>query len=245
MSIDVFISVGTTKNPQQEQFIQAIEQLLRDNGLNPRCVGRTDFPSVQPLKFIEQLMHQSSGTVVIALERIHIETGIERRNSEIAKPLSHVNLATPWNQIEAAMAYVIGHPILVIMEQGLRSEGLLEPSYDWYIQSVDIDTATLHSRQFGGVLADWKKRVEDYHTAQAQKATERSLTLNPETLTVGQIVGSLKPAQLWALIGTLVGALAAIAISAYKLGTLSSPKTGQLVEPHATIVKLGTQQRIQ
>lgn len=169
MAIDVFISVGSTSKPEQEAFIQAVEQFLRDSGLNPRCVGRTDFSSVQPLKFIEQIMSQCSGTVVIALERIHIQDGLEKRGGEAEKLLSNVNMSTVWNQIEAGMAYLLGHPLLVIVERGLRKEGLLEPGYDWYIQSVDIDTSILHSREFAGVFADWKRRVDDFHANGGKK----------------------------------------------------------------------------
>lgn len=222
MAIDVFISVGITNKPEQEAFIQAVEQFLRDNELNPRCVGRTDFSSVQPLKFIEQIMSQCSGTVVIALERIHIQNGLEKRGSDAEKVLSNVNISTVWNQIEAGMAYLLGHPLLVIVERGLRKEGLLEPGYDWYIQSVDIDTSTLHSREFAGVFADWKRRVEDFHTNKDKKKINSQAAIEPEKLTVGQIFGALKPAQLWAIVGTLMGALTAVAVSAYKLGTLSS-----------------------
>lgn len=221
MTIDVFISVGSTKKPEQEAFIQAVEQFLRDNGLNPRCVGRTDFSSVQPLKFIEQIMSQCSGTVIIALERIHIQNGLEKRGSNAEKLLSNVNISTVWNQIEAGMAYLLGHPLLVIVERGLRTEGLLEPGYDWYIQSVDINNSTLHSREFAGVFADWKRRVEEFHTNKDKKKLSSQAAIDPEKLTVSQIFGALKPAQLWAIVGTLVGALTAVSVSAYKLGTLS------------------------
>lgn len=143
MSIDVFISVGRNSKPEHEKFISEIEQFLRNNGINPRAVGRTDFSSIQPLKFIEKVMNECSGTVVIAFERIHIDQGFEKRSTNAEKPLSNVNITTVWNQIEPAMAYVLGHPLLVIVENGIRSEGLLEVGYDWYVQWVDIEASAL------------------------------------------------------------------------------------------------------
>lgn len=222
MAIDVFISVGSTKKPEQEEFIQAVEQFLRDNGLNPRCVGRTDFSSVQPLKFIEKIMGQCSGTVIIALERIHIQNGLEKRGSEAEKVLTDVNVSTVWNQIEAGMAYLLGHPLLVVVERGLRKEGLLEPGYDWYIQSVDLGDSTLHSREFAGVFADWKRRVDEFYENKDKRSSSSPGVIDPEKLTIGQILGALKPAQLWTIIGTLAAALTTIAVSAYKLGALST-----------------------
>jgi hypothetical protein len=89
MSIDVFVSVGSNSKPEYEKFISEIEQFLRDNGLNPRAVGRTDFSAIQPLKFIEQVMNECSGTVVIAFERIHLEQGFEKRGSNVEKPFHY------------------------------------------------------------------------------------------------------------------------------------------------------------
>ncbi len=163
MTIDVFISVGRTATPEQEAFVSAVEAYLQENGLNPRALGRSDFSSLQPLKFIEQVMNECSGTVVLAFERIHVVEGVELDGSEDEKPLVNAKVPTVWNQIEAAMAYVLKQPLLVIVEKGLRNEGLLEFGYDWYVQWVKIDPAIVEGREFMGVFEDWKKRVITYH----------------------------------------------------------------------------------
>ncbi len=66
------------------------------------------------------------------------------------------------------MAYVLGHPLLVIVENGARDEGLLETGYDWYVQRVDLDPATFGKKQFIGVFADWKRRVGGHRDAATQ-----------------------------------------------------------------------------
>jgi hypothetical protein len=223
MSIDVFVSVGiNSKRPEYEKFISEVEQFLRDNGLNPRTVGRSDFSSGQPLKLIEQVMNECSGTIVIAFERIHIEKGLDKRGSSAENLLSNVNIPTVWNQIEPSMAYVLGHPLLVIVQNGLRSEGLLETGYDWYVQWVDIDNSTLQKREFLGVFANWKKRVEEYKSNDKKTVGNKSIFIDPQQLTIAQIISSMKPTQLWAIIATLVTAIAAIAVAAYKIGTINT-----------------------
>lgn len=163
MTIDVFISVGRTATPEQEAFVSAVEEYLRANGLNPRALGRSDFSSLQPLKFIEQVMNDCSGTVVLAFERIHVFEGVELEGGADEKQIIDAKVPTIWNQIEAAMAYVLKQPLLVIVEKGLRNEGLLEFGYDWYVQWVNVDPAIVEGREFVGVFADWKKRVITYH----------------------------------------------------------------------------------
>jgi hypothetical protein len=216
MTTNIFVSVGRASTPEQEKFVSAIEQYLRDNGFEPRIVGRTVFSSLQPLKFIEQLMHECSGTIVIAFERVYIHEGIEKRGGENEKVMRDAKLPTVWNQIEAAMAYVLGHPLLVIIENGIRSEGLLETGYDWYMQSVKLDASTLNTREFGGVFGDWKNRVESFQKAQIKKPQ----TIETEKLSISQLLGSLKLAQLWTVIIALIGAISAIATAAFKLGTI-------------------------
>ena len=68
-------------------------------------------------------MQECVGTVIIAYERIHLATAVEKRGSPKEKPLDGLNLPTVWNQIEATMAYTLGHPLLVLVEKGLKYEG--------------------------------------------------------------------------------------------------------------------------
>jgi hypothetical protein len=216
---EIFLSVGKTSTPQQEAFVTAIEKHLQVNGRFPKTVGRSAFSSDQPLRLVADLMKQCSGTVIIAFERTYIESGIERRGSADEKTLSKTPLPTVWNQIEAAMAYTHRHPLLVIVEQGLRSEGLLEKGYDWYVQSCTLDESVLGGAEFAGEFADWKRRVENYLVQGPVTDSENQSTPTaPEKLTLGEILKALTVAQLWAIISGLGVLLAAVATTAFKLG---------------------------
>ncbi len=119
---------------------------------------------------------------------------------------------TVWNQIEAAMAYTRGLPLLIIMEKGLQSEGLLERGYDWYVQWVEPTASALTTLEFNGVLSSWKQKV-------AQRAASSPVVprenLKPlDQLTVGELVGRMKASQLW----SVLGALAALVAGAFALG---------------------------
>lgn len=171
MTAKVFLSVGSTSNDKQEDFVQAMERFLENHGLTPQTVGRTYFSSKQPLAAIDEVMQECVGTVIIAYERIHMETAVEKRGSPNQKPLDGLNLPTAWNQIEATMAYTLGHPLLVLVENGLKSEGLLETGYDWYVQWVDLDMSVFSDHIFLAVFADWKKRTEQYQQDQKRRVT--------------------------------------------------------------------------
>lgn len=172
--IKVFLSVGRVSTPRQEDFVRGIETYLEANNLQPQTVGRTYFSSKQPLVTINELMAQCSGTIVVAFERLMINAAVERRGSDKETLLKDVRLPTVWNQIEATIAYARGHPLLVIVESGLKGEGLLQYGYDWYVQEVDVNNLVLTSREFIGVFADWKRRVEEYEALRGADAAPAS-----------------------------------------------------------------------
>jgi len=155
----VFLSVGRTSNDKQEAFVKNIEQYMQMNQLTPQTVGRTYFSSKQPLVAVSELMHQCAGTIVLAYERMHVIEAVEKRGNPAESHWNKVNLPTVWNQIEASMAYMLGHPLLVIVEEGMKYEGLLERDYDWYVMQVNLDNNILSDPEFQGVFSDWKRRV--------------------------------------------------------------------------------------
>jgi hypothetical protein len=101
---------------------------------------------------------------------------------------------------------------MVLMESGLKSEGLLEPGFDWYVQRIQPTPSALTTNEFNGVLADWKSKVDSHQTASIGPRTDPSKL--PADLTVQELIGSLKPAQLW----SAFVALAALVWGAFALG---------------------------
>ena len=171
--IDIFVSVGDTANDQQEKSVAAIEDRLRAEGLTPHSVGRNAFSSDAPLISVRELMDQCKGMVVIALERLYFERGLEKRGGPKQVALKDVRIATPWNQIEAAMAYSRGLPLLVIVEEGIRDDGLLERGNEWYVMYIK-DQTSLNTKEFNGVFSSWKQKV----ISQKKKAMVNQFDVN-------------------------------------------------------------------
>jgi len=199
----VFVSVGTTATDPQERFVRAIEERLRSEGLTPHTLGRDTWSADAPLKVVTELMDRCVGVVVIALERAFYPAGTERRGGGDEAAVVNVKLPTSWNQIEAAMAYTRGLPIMVIAETGIKSEGLIDRGHDWHVQWVRPDVAALTTPEFNGVLASWKQKL----LGQPRRMPGEIADLLSE-LTIGQLISGMRPAQLWgtlAAIATLIG----------------------------------------
>lgn len=206
--LNVFVSVGATATNEQEAFVCAVEDRLRIEGLIPHTVGRNTFSSDAPLKTVTELLDKCAGTVVIALERMYFKSGVEKRGGPKQATLVGVRLPTPWNQIEAAMAYSRGHPLMIIVETGLKSEGLLESGHDWYVQWVNTDVLALTTTEFNEVLASWKQKML-LHSKKVEKSK------SPNELTFNELFVELKPIHRW----SLLVALAALVGGAFALGS--------------------------
>jgi hypothetical protein len=202
VAIDIFISVGRTFSSQQEQFVSALEDFLRANGMNPRAVGRSEFAHKNPLSFVADIMSQCAATVIIAFERVHVADGSERRGSPEEQPVSNQNITTAWNQIEAAMAYSRGHSLFVIVENGCRTEGLLEPGYDWYVQRMEMSRDALTTKAFVGSFSNWKTEVLE--SVKVKAAAPTRSTRDIDKMTLGQLVSSLRLSHFLTLIGLLI-----------------------------------------
>lgn len=213
--MNVFVSVGSTATPRQEAFVRAIEDRLRAEGLVPQTVGRTYFTADSPFTGVNQLMATCGGAVIVATERIHIARGTEKRGGPAESGLADVKLATPWNQIEAALAYSRRLPLLAIVEQGVREDGLLEKGFDWYVITIPPEAAALTTVEFTGVLAAWKQKV----LAGPPRAAPAHPALDPAQMSVAQLLGAVKAPQLWSLLGALAVAIGA----AFALGAKLFP----------------------
>ena len=208
--MDVFVSVGTGLNAAQEAFVGAVEERLKAVGLNPCTIGRNTFSTEAPLHAVIELMDRCVGAVIVAIERYRVESGVERRATPQEKPLSDVAFPTAWNQIEAAMAYGRGMPLLVVVDEQLRCDGLLEKGNDWFVYQVPLDPGALNTPAFTGLLKDWRDRIEQRKGKPAAGSVPRPsgvMSADPASMTVAELVGALKPFQLWTALVALAGAL--------------------------------------
>lgn len=203
--MDIFVSVGSGLSSRQEAFVSAVEERLRLLGLNPRTIGRNAWSADAPLQAVTDLMKQCSGAVVLALERFQFAEGVERRGSIREGHLRNVCMPTAWNQIEAAMAYDRGLPLLVVVDENVRGDGLLEKGNDWYVLELPIDPASLSSAAFAGILENWRNRLGTQGREEVLRAAPPDLS----KMTLAQLIGTLRPAQLWATLGALAVALGA------------------------------------
>jgi hypothetical protein len=217
---DVFVSVGRTTTPEQEAFIREVERcLFQDHNLRPRTLGRNDWSSEQPLLAIGKRMRSCSGVAIVAFERVFAPVAEDKGRAGDERHLHPLSLTTIWNQIEAAMAYTLGMPILVLAEEGLRDEGLLADRYDWTVEWLNLSMSTWMQPRCRGVIADWAEQVRQF--AERSAVADGGLRNEDKPIdekTISELLGELKPSQARAAVAGSLAALAALTSGAFALG---------------------------
>jgi hypothetical protein len=168
MEIPIFLSCAKGYLSCQETFLGDVEKYLLDCGLRPMTLGRTEYSIDAPLEAIRRLMAGSFGIISIAFRRTFVSEGYDRPNSDIGEiefNRSGTWLSSLYCQIEPAMAYQIGLPLLIWRENGVVAEGLLDRGAAG-LSMPEFDLATppdLTDPKWKQPLNDWIGRVRSAH----------------------------------------------------------------------------------
>lgn len=153
----IFVSQPNCVSPDERSGVKKFMRLLKAHDLNPRSIGVTDMASLSPLEEVIQLMRICSGAIILGIPQIQIQTGTFR-GEEIREPFS---LGTEWNHIEAALAYSLNLPVLVIHDitvvRGIFDKGAANA----FIYSVDFSSDSWPlSDKISGAVDSWSKRLD-------------------------------------------------------------------------------------
>ncbi len=168
--IPIFLSYPKPFLPSQENFIKYVNSYLKGRGFDPRTLGVNEYDMEAPLNSIRRMITESHGLLSIALKKT-LATGVIRRpGSAIVPPpndnttetnsiepeFENVWFTSPWCHIEAAMAYQIGLPILILRDKGVFVEGVLDKgAVGLYMPEIDID----NEQQMYFETEEWKDLI--------------------------------------------------------------------------------------
>ncbi len=166
MGISIFLSYPKPYLRRQEEFIERVVNYLEKRNLQPRTLGVTDYDMDAPLNAIRRLMIESNGLVTIAFRRSLIEQGTGKPASDLGQEeydLSNKWLTSTFCQIEPAMAFQLGLPVLILREKGVIKEGVLDPGVlGLYMPEFDLDNNIddyFNSQKWKQVIQKWEGYV--------------------------------------------------------------------------------------
>jgi hypothetical protein len=210
-SLAVFVSCGTPYQKAQEDFISAVEAHLKSHGCTPITVGRSRYSVRQPVEAARDCIAECRGAIVIAFERIRILKAAEYPDSPKERSILVEAHPTVWNQMEAAMAYSKGMPILTFVQTGIKRQGMLSNRFEWPAIEADLSPDVLRTEAFRQIFEEWLLLV-------TRKVELKSKELNVGDIKISTLLTQLDTKQAWAAIVIAFGIVSGIATTAFKLG---------------------------
>lgn len=167
MRIPVFVScptsLSTIQNHSRERIIKEFTRLQ----LEPRALGRSDYPSDFPLREVYVIAKHCSGGVILGFKQFAATAGIwkpgttDQRRLKTGKPEF---FPSPWNHLEAGILFGLQIPLLIFREEPIRGGVFDEGVTDVFIHSMprgDIREENLEA--FREVLLKWSARVREHY----------------------------------------------------------------------------------
>lgn len=166
MKKSIFLSYPQPHIQKQQEFIQRVKNHLSLLELEPRTLGVSDYDYNSPLTAIRRLMLESNGLLTIAFKRTLIRDGEYKALNNIdsdSKKITNLWLTSPYCQIEPAMAFQMGLPVLVLREKGVLQEGILEKGVlGTYMPEFDLTDSIedyFESPEWKQLLKQWESMV--------------------------------------------------------------------------------------
>jgi hypothetical protein len=117
MKIPVFVSCPTSLSPSHEAARTVIIQQLDDNDLEPRALGRSDYPTELPLREGLLIARHCSGGIILGFEQVRADSGVVKPGTSAEKRVTAPRpFPSPWNHLESGILFGLRLPILVFRE---------------------------------------------------------------------------------------------------------------------------------
>jgi hypothetical protein len=165
MLIPVFVSCPSALNTRQERSRQMILTELKHLQLEPRALGRSDYPTELPLREVYVIAKHCSGGVILGFEQSYAPKTIEKRGVRgKTSTQKEVIMPTSWNHLEAGILFGMNLPLLVFKELGI-SGGVFDVGVtDNFVHPMPTEKLDAADRRaLADVFLKWQFRVRDLY----------------------------------------------------------------------------------
>lgn len=159
MSIPIFVSRPSVIATKFETQCKSFEAYLARKGYCVRRLGPDQYRLKAPLKGVMALMKTCRGAIILGYPQYEVRAVLSRPAT--AKEQISAVFPTPWNQIEATLAFKQRIPVLVIAHEGVAG-GV----FDFGITGEYVHKTSLcakgwyKTKDFGGVFQEWHKQIK-------------------------------------------------------------------------------------
>ena len=157
--IDVFISRPTKISAKYESSYSEFEIFLKEKGIKSRRLGGSDYSRKAPLIAVMEIIEDCKGAIIIGFPQFEFRNSSKKADDILNE--SSMLFPTPWNQIEAVLAYKERIPVLVIaqneIEGGIFDYGITGE----FVLKTDLSNKDWHKgKAFSGIFDDWYSDIK-------------------------------------------------------------------------------------
>jgi hypothetical protein len=158
MSKKVFISRPTIISDLFEVGYCKFEQYIKHQGLNPQRLGNNNYTLDAPLKGVIDLMKKCDSAIILGYPQYTSSAMLAKADS----PQSEIifSVPTPWNQIEASLAFHEHLPLLIVAHKGIIGGVFDHGVTGSYILTADLSTDDWYKKtEFSGIFHEWLNHI--------------------------------------------------------------------------------------
>ncbi len=133
--------------------------MLAERGCVARTLGRTDYPNKAPMTAVRELMVACEGVIVLGLRQLEIVDGIVKRGTDEEHRVAGRFDPTPWNQLEAGVAFALDLPLMLIKEVGVEGGVFDVGNTDRFVHQAEMSDDWLRSPRFLQPFNEWLEEV--------------------------------------------------------------------------------------
>jgi uncharacterized protein YjbI with pentapeptide repeats len=156
----VFLSQPAVLTVEQQILVDRIAHLIEQDDVDVVRLRREEYPASGSLAEIRRLMSGCSGLVIVGVRQLTVADGTLRPGTPEEAQVRNVALATPWNQIEAGMAFALELPMLVVSDH-LADAGVFGLRDDTSSLAM-IDLAISDMEDVDNCVREWLRTLSSF-----------------------------------------------------------------------------------
>jgi hypothetical protein len=154
-------------NAEQQLRREVIVQLMAEMQLEPRALGRSDYPADYPLREVAVIAKHCSGGIILGFNQFCATAGVWKAGTSGERNLENGATAffpTPWNHLEAGILFGLRLPLLIFRERGVTGGVFDNGVTDVFVHDLP-ETAPTDGQLEGlrEVFLKWRGRVSDHY----------------------------------------------------------------------------------
>jgi hypothetical protein len=169
MKIPVFVSGPTNLSPEQEVARKRIIKQLEHLNLEPRALGRSDYPTEFPLREVYIIAKHCSGGIILGFKQIQVTAGTIKHGTEQAseiEPKQPISIPSPWNHLEAGIMFGLRLPLLIFKEEGVSGGVFDNGVTDIFVHTLPIENVSEQDETaLNAVFLKWYAKVSEHYYA--------------------------------------------------------------------------------